>query len=86
MKRRSFVSKGIAGLSFLAAGVAKPLAALRGRDGRRRVYGIPDSVKPRTPLAQDRVRFSIARTDLPPVPPGAGDPRSGLPEDGATGL
>ena len=66
MKRRSFVSKGIAGLSFLAAGLAKPLAALRGRDGRRRVYGIPDSVKPRTPLAQDRVRFSIARTDLPP--------------------
>ena len=30
------------------------------------MYGIPDSVKRRTPLERNLVRYSLARTDLPP--------------------
>jgi hypothetical protein len=60
MKRRMFIKRSSIGLTALAAG------GLLGGEEKRRVYGIPDSVRPRPPLEHDLLRFSLARTDLPP--------------------
>lgn len=67
MKRRSFIKTGALGMSFLAAGVARAgeWAGLKGKKGR--VFGIPDSVRRRTPADRNLIRYSVARTDLPPV-------------------
>ena len=66
MKRRAFLKRSSIGLSALVAGVA----GLRGAPGSNpdssRVYGVPDSVKPRTPLEHNLLRLSLARTDVPP--------------------
>lgn len=66
MKRRTFLKRGSIGLSALVTGVT----ALRGSTGTPpgagRVYGVPESVAPRTPLEHNLLRLSLARTDVPP--------------------
>jgi hypothetical protein len=64
MKRRLFLQRSSLGLSALLAG-AGALRPLFGAAGGR-VYGIPDSVRPRTALENDLLRLSLARTDIPP--------------------
>jgi hypothetical protein len=65
MKRRTFIKRSSIGLSALAAGAAGA-GGLLGDDGKRRVYGIPDSVRARPPLEHNLLRLSLARTDVPP--------------------
>jgi hypothetical protein len=62
MKRRTFLSRTTLGLSALAVGAR---GLLKADDGRRRIYGIPDSIAPRPPLEDDLLRLSLSRTDLP---------------------
>lgn len=62
MKRRAFLSRTALGLSALAVSAR---GMLKADDGRRRIYGVPDSVTPRPPLEDDLLRLSLARTDLP---------------------
>ncbi len=66
MKRRTFLKNSSIGLSALVAGAA----GLRGAPGSNpdsgRVYGVPESVKPRTPLEHNLLRLSLSRTDVPP--------------------
>ncbi len=62
MKRRTFLSRTTLGLSAMAVGSR---GLLKADDGRRRIYGVPDSVTPRPPLEDDLLRLSLARTDLP---------------------
>jgi hypothetical protein len=62
MKRRTFLSRTTLGLSALAV---TSRGLLKADDGRRRIYGVPDSVTPRPPLESDLLRLSLARTDLP---------------------
>ncbi len=66
MRRRSFLKRSSIGLSALVAGIA----GLRGAPGSNpdsgRVYGVPESVRPRTPLEHNLLRLSLARTDVPP--------------------
>ena len=66
MKRRTFLKRSSIGLSALVAGVA----GLRGAPGTSglagRVYGVPASVRPRTPLEDNLLRLSLSRTDVPP--------------------
>jgi hypothetical protein len=66
MKRRTFLRNSSIGLSAALVAGAVPRALAPGDDGKRRLYGVPDSVRPRTPLEHDLARFSLARTDLPP--------------------
>ena len=66
MKRRTFIKKSSIGLTALAAGATGATSLLGSKGKKRRVYGIPDSVRPRTPLEHDLARYSLARTDLPP--------------------
>ncbi len=67
MKRRSFIKKGAAGLTFLAVGAAGAgeKGAVKGK--KRRLFGMPDSVRRRTPAERNLARYSLSRTDLPPV-------------------
>lgn len=67
MKRRSFIKKGAAGLTFLAVGAARAGAPGKKKGTRRRLFGMPDSVRRRTPEQRNLVRYSLGRTDLPPV-------------------
>jgi len=66
MKRRTFLKRSSIGLSALVAGVA----GFRGAPGAGltagRVYGVPESVRPRTPLEDNLLRLSLSRTDVPP--------------------
>jgi len=62
MKRRTFLKRSSIGLSALVAGVA----GLKNVSGAGRVYGVPESVRPRTPLQHDLLRLSMSRTDVPP--------------------
>jgi len=64
MKRRIFLKRSSIGLSALLAG-AGGVRRLFGSEAGR-VYGIPDSVRPRTPLESNLLRLSLARTDIPP--------------------
>jgi hypothetical protein len=66
MKRRTFIKRGSIGLGAAVVGAGGAGRLLHPGDGKRRVYGIPDSVKRRTPLERNLVRYSLARTDLPP--------------------
>lgn len=64
MKRRSFLKRSSLGLTALAAGAGIPgLAGSAMAAGR--VYGIPDSVRPRPALEHNLLRLSLARTDIP---------------------
>lgn len=64
MKRRTFIKRGSIGLSVLITGIANAGDLWRSKE-RRRLYGIPDSVRPRTALEHNLVRYSLARTDIP---------------------
>ena len=66
MKRRTFIKRGSIGLGAAVVGAGGAGRLFHPGDGKRRVYGIPDSVKRRTPLERNLVRYSLARTDLPP--------------------
>ena len=66
MKRRTFLKRSSIGLSALVAGVAGLRGAPRTGSAPGRVYGVPESVRPRTPLEHDRLRLSLSRTDVPP--------------------
>lgn len=66
MKRRTFIKRSSIGLGAMVAGAGGAGDLLQAADGKRRVYGIPDSVRRRTPLERNLARYSIARTDLPP--------------------
>jgi len=67
MKRRSFIKKGAAGLTFLAVGAARAGDSGKKKGTRRRLFGMPDSVRRRTPEQRNLVRYSLGQTDLPPV-------------------
>ena len=66
MKRRAFLKSSSIGLTALVAGAA----GLRGAPGSDpvsgRVYGVPESVRPRSPLEHNLLRLSLSRTDVPP--------------------
>lgn len=65
MKRRIFLKRSSIGLSALLAG-AGGVGTLLGTEKRAgRVYGIPESVRPMTPLEGNLLRLSLARTDVP---------------------
>jgi len=66
MKRRTFLKRSSIGLSALVAGVAALKGAPGAASGAGRVYGVPDSVRPITPLEHNLLRLSMSRTDLPP--------------------
>ena len=66
MKRRTFLKRSSIGLSALVAGVAGFRGAPGQRDPAGRVYGVPASVRPRTPLEDNLLRLSLSRTDVPP--------------------
>ena len=66
MKRRTFLKRSSIGLSALVAGVAGLRGAAGSAPGAGRVYGVPESVRPRTPLQHDLLRLSLSRTDVPP--------------------
>src|SRR5688572_273767 len=66
MKRRTFLKNSSLGLSAALVAGAASGGLMKADDGRRRVYGVPDSVRPRPPLAHDLLRLSLGRTDLPP--------------------
>src|SRR2546422_1705679 len=66
MKRRTFLKRSSIGLSALVAGVAGLRGAPRTGPAAGRVYGVPESVKPRTPLEDNLLRLSLSRTDVPP--------------------
>jgi len=66
MKRRTFLKRSSIGLSALVAGAAGLKGALGAGSGGGRIYGVPESVKPRTPLEHDLLRLSLSRTDVPP--------------------
>ena len=65
MKRRMFLKRGSIGLSALIAGAGSAGALLGPAPRGKRIYGIPDSVRPRTPLEDNLLRLSLARTDVP---------------------
>jgi len=68
MKRRSFIRKGAAGLTYLAVGAGRGRESGAGKGkGERRLYGMPDSVRRTTPAERNLVRYSLARSDLPPA-------------------
>lgn len=66
MKRRTFLKRSSIGLSALVAGVAGLKGAAGPLTGAGRLYGLPESVRPRTPLQHDLLRLSLSRTDVPP--------------------
>ena len=66
MKRRTFLKRSSIGLSALVAGVAGLRGTPRTGPAAGRVYGVPESVKPRTPLEDNLLRLSLSRTDVPP--------------------
>ncbi len=66
MKRRTFIQRGSIGLGALVVGAGSAGRIHRPDDEKPRIYGIPDSVKPRTQQELDVVRYSLSRTDLPP--------------------
>jgi len=66
MKRRTFLKRSSIGLSALVAGVAGLKNVSGSGPGAGRVYGVPESVRPRTPLQHDLLRLSMSRTDVPP--------------------
>ena len=66
MKRRTFIQRGSIGLGAILAGGGGADRLLEREGGKRRVYGIPDSVKRRTPLEHNLARYSLAQSDLPP--------------------
>ncbi len=66
MKRRTFLKRSSIGLSALVAGVAGVKGLSVSGPGSGRVYGVPESVRPRTPLQHDLLRLSLSRTDVPP--------------------
>ena len=66
MKRRTFLKRSSIGLSALVAGVAGVKSLSGAGPGTGRVYGVPESVRPRTPLQHDLLRLSLSRTDVPP--------------------
>ncbi len=66
MKRRTFLKRSSIGLSALVAGVAGLKGVAGSVPGAGRVYGVPESVRPRTPLQHDLLRLSLSRTDVPP--------------------
>ena len=66
MKRRTFLKRSSIGLSALVAGVAGLKNVSGSGPGAGRVYGVPESVRPRTPLEHDLLRLSMSRTDVPP--------------------
>ncbi len=65
MKRRTFIRRSSIGLGAVIVGAGGPGKLLDTDRDRRRIYGIPDSVKQRPQLEQNRVRYSIAQADLP---------------------
>ena len=65
MRRRMFLKKGSIGLSALIAGAGSAGALLGPAPRGKRIYGIPESVGPRTPLEDNLLRLSLARTDVP---------------------
>jgi len=66
MKRRTFLKRSSIGLSALVTGVAGLKGVAGSVPGAGRVYGVPESVRPRTPLQHDLLRLSLSRTDVPP--------------------
>lgn len=66
MKRRAFLKRSSIGLSALVAGVAGLRGSPVPNPDSGRVYGVPESVRPRTPLEHNLLRLSLARTDVPP--------------------
>jgi hypothetical protein len=66
MKRRTFLKRSSIGLSALVAGVAGIKGISGSGPGAGRVYGVPESVRPRTPLQHDLLRLGLSRTDVPP--------------------
>ncbi len=66
MKRRTFLKRSSIGLSALVAGAAGLRGTPRSGPDAGRVYGVPESVVPRTPLEHNLLRLSLARTDVPP--------------------
>jgi hypothetical protein len=66
MKRRTFLKRSSIGLGAAVAGVAGAGRILAGDGTRGRIYGIPDSVRPRPVLEHNLARLSLARTDIPP--------------------
>jgi hypothetical protein len=66
MKRRTFIQRSTLGLGALVAGAGGAGRLLDGEKGGRRLYGIPDSVRPRTQQELDLTRYSLSRTDIPP--------------------
>ena len=66
MKRRTFLKRSSIGLSALAAGVAGLKGSFGAGPLAGRIYGVPESVRPRTPLEHDLLRLSLSRTDIPP--------------------
>ena len=66
MKRRTFLKRSSIGLSALVAGAAGLKGALGAGPAAGRIYGVPESVRPRTPLEHDLLRLSLSRTDVPP--------------------
>ncbi len=66
MKRRTFLKRSSIGLSALVTGVAGLKGVAGSVPGSGRVYGVPESVRPRTPLEHDLLRLSLSRTDVPP--------------------
>ncbi len=66
MKRRTFIQRGSIGLGAILAGGGGAGRLLDRPGEKRRIYGIPDSVKLRSPLTHNLARYSLAQTDLPP--------------------
>ena len=66
MKRRTFLKRSSIGLSALVAGAAGLRGLSGAGPGAGRVYGVPDSVRPRTPLEHNLLRLALARTEVPP--------------------
>jgi hypothetical protein len=61
-----FLKRGSIGLSALIAGAGSAGALLGPFPRGKRIYGIPDSVRARTPFEDNLLRLSLARTDVPP--------------------
>src|SRR5438552_3407719 len=66
MKRRTFIKKSSIGLGAMIAGAGGADRLLKSERDKRRIYGIPDSVRTRTQEELDLTRYSLARADLPP--------------------
>ena len=66
MKRRAFIRRSSIGLGALVVGAGGAGRIFEADRDRRRIYGIPDSVRPRSQMELDLARYSLSRTDIPP--------------------